>query len=433
MLEEGSSQHGHSQVLRDFRKKGRTTFLIIQLLKLLILLLIPFRIQSRFYTMDHDLWIESLFWQYDSGYGFHFFFNQFFMITAYVMALPGFYYVHKLRNADPEKYKWKMGIGIIAVSQLLPSFIPIPYMVFPEAMYFPYYMFYYIVPFYVMIGYVIGPLINRKIQNMLYSYNKVTRSSTRKWHFKKIQLPLWLSLLVLMICPVIIISNDYSGGGYFTFISLFSYSSGSFDTWDNSYNLYIMLSYFPMFLLTGVFCIFNILFLKKIIEYYHGRHSQMDVLKYGILGALWPVIIWFSIESLFPPGYARSLAVPVPVLIIIGFLTLRQGSSVHHACRRVVDQIWEDEPTPSVIVPEETFEVVRVPFWYSIVSRFKKGKRTWVPPKKVESLIIQESSHEEIKVPWWYSIRSHFRKKEVKAWDPDKGIDDPWTSTKSEQ
>ena len=138
MLEEGNSQYSLSQVSRGFTKQGTAKFWIIQILKLFFFLLLPFSVQSDYYSNRYRLWIQSLFWQYDSGYryGYYFNFNPFFLLVAYILAAPGFYFVHKLRNADSEKSSWKMGVGVIAVSQLLPTLIPTPYIIFPGDTYY---------------------------------------------------------------------------------------------------------------------------------------------------------------------------------------------------------------------------------------------------------------------------------------------------------
>ena len=187
-----------------------------------------------------------------------------------------------------------------------------------------------------------------------------------------------------------------------------------------------------MYLITGIFCLFNILFVKHLIRYFLGKCSQMDVLKYGIVGAIWPFIFFYIIESLFSPPSYRSSAIPLPLLIIVGIIAMRMGDPVHRVSSRVADQIWEDEEivTPA---PDEEFEVVKVPIWYSLISRFRKNQRTYVSTEKIVSPRIEESLSDEIKVPWWYSIASRFRKMEDKAWDPDEQLEDPWLSEKSEQ
>jgi hypothetical protein len=435
MLEEGNSQYKLPEVSKYFQKSSRTKFWAIQLLKMLILLLLPFSISMNNYMRISEFWIESFFWNYNSNYGFYFDFNLTLLIPVYILSIPGFYYVHKLRQADPEKSPWKLGIGIAAISQLLPSLIPVPTIPYYDIYYPSYWILYSLVPFYVVIGYVIVPILNRKIQNISYSFNRSRKGTSRIERIKQIHFPMWMAILVLMIGPVIIINTVYDYSGYSSYYAVFSllvYISGYVDLYDDRAYLDIGMTYSPsMYIITGIFCIFNVLFVMRMIRYFHGKLTQNDVLKYGVIGALWPFIFYYVIESLFASMSYSGSIIPIPLLLIVGLIAMRMGSNVHRNNSRMAKQIWEDvEPVTPVL--EESFELVKVPIWYTIISHFRKNKRIIVTSKKFDTPIIVESTSDEIKVPWWYSILSYFRKKEVKPWDPDKEIDDPWSSVKSE-
>jgi hypothetical protein len=192
-----------------------------------------------------------------------------------------------------------------------------------------------------------------------------------------------------------------------------------------------MMSYIPIIFLTAIFSIFNILFVRKIIQYYLGRSSRMEAFKFGLFGCLWPYICWFIIENLFAPPMVRTFALPIPILLLVSIFTLRQGKDVYLVCKRISSQIWIDEDLDSRVYEEAIPEEIKVPLWYSVVSRFRKHKRTWIPNEQEEPHTLIES-FPEVKVPWWYSLVSRFRRKEVEAWDPNKDIDDPWSSTESQ-
>jgi hypothetical protein len=360
--------------------------------------------------------------------------NPLLIIIAYVFAIPGFYYVYKLRSADRGKSVWKLGFAICVVSQLISGFIPLPVIVPTYDILYSYWMFRYLVPLYVMIGYVIVPLLTKNIQRVVDDYNRVNGKTSRLRTIMKIYLPVWILILSLLLSPVILISQSYAydiGDVNYIIFTLFYYGNiYSFDggfVMVKSTSISFMLSYFPLNLITGGLCFFNILFAIRTIQYYHGNHSQFDVLKYGLVGIIWPILIWYALEYFLAPVSVSSAAIPIPILFIIGLVVLKTGSEVHQVCRRIANQIWLDEKT-DLTIPEESQEIIEVPIWYSALSRFRKSKRTWTPCEEGGSPFIEDQQPDEIKVPLWYSIISRFRKKKNESSD----IDRTWSKIQSE-